>query len=95
MASAAVEVRVQPRASRDEIAGERGGAIVVRVTAPPVAGEANEAVRKLIAKRVGVAKGRVEILRGERGRDKLVRVEGITIAELKRRLAHSGFRGGR
>jgi hypothetical protein len=47
-----VEIRVQARASREGIAGERGGAIVIRVTAPPVEGGANEAVRKLIAKRV-------------------------------------------
>jgi uncharacterized protein (TIGR00251 family) len=81
-----IRVRVQPRASRDEIAGERDGAVVIRVTAPPVGGEANEAVRRLVAKRVGVAKGHVKVVRGTRGRDKVIAVEGVTAAELRRRL---------
>jgi uncharacterized protein len=84
--AAEIRVRVQPRASRDEVVGERDGAIIVRVTAPPVSGEANEAVRRLIAKRIGVAKGRVKLVRGGKGRDKVIAVEGITAAELRRRL---------
>jgi uncharacterized protein len=84
--AAEIRVRVQPRASRNEIASEGEGALVIRVTAPPVEGRANEALRKLIAKRAGVAKGRVTIVRGERGRDKVVRVEGMTEADLRRAL---------
>lgn len=48
-----------------------------RVSAPPVDGKANRALCRLIAKRVGVAPSRVSILRGEKARDKLVRVEGV------------------
>jgi uncharacterized protein len=48
-----LRVWVQPRAVRTEIAGERGGALVVRVAAPPVGGRANDAVRKVVAKRLG------------------------------------------
>jgi uncharacterized protein (TIGR00251 family) len=77
---------LQPRAGRDEIAGERDGRLLVRVTAPAVDGRANEAMRKLIAKRAGVAKGGVEIVRGERSRDKLVCVEGVDLATLRRAL---------
>jgi hypothetical protein len=66
--------------------GERAGAVMVRVTAPPVDGRANAALVKLIAKRAGVAKGLVSIARGERSRDKLVRVEGVGEAELHRAL---------
>ena len=87
MAHADIHVRVQPRASRQEIAGERAGALLIRVTAPPVGGAANDAVRKLIAKRTGVAKRSVEIVSGERGRDKLVRIQGLSAADVKRRLA--------
>jgi uncharacterized protein len=76
-ARAELRVRLQPGASRSEIAGERDGAILIRVTAPPVEGRANEALRKLIAKRVGVAKGRVTIARGQRARDKLVWIDGV------------------
>jgi len=75
--SATVRVRVRPRAGRNEIAGQHDGAIVVRVTAPPAEGRANAAVRKVIAKRAGVAASRVAIVRGQNARDKLVRVQGI------------------
>jgi uncharacterized protein len=85
-AAAEIEVRLQPRASRDEIAGERGGRIVVRVTAPPVEGAANAALCKLIAKRARVARGRVSIVQGGRFRDKRVRVEGVVLADLRARL---------
>ena len=81
-----LQVRVQPRARRDEIAGEREGRLLVRVTAPPVEGKANEAVRRLLAKRLGVAPGRVAVGRGQAGRDKLIEVEGIDDDELVRRL---------
>ena len=81
-----LQVRVQPRARRDEIAGEREGRLLVRVTAPPVEGKANEAVRRLLAKRLGVAPGRVAVGRGQAGRDKLIEVEGIDDDELLRRL---------
>jgi uncharacterized protein (TIGR00251 family) len=79
-------VRVQPRARRDEIAGERDGRVLVRVTAAPVEGKANAAVRKLLAKRLGVPAGRVAVARGESGRDKLIEVEGLDDADLLRRL---------
>jgi uncharacterized protein len=83
----ALPVRLQPRASRDEIAGVRDGVLVVRVTAPPVDGAANAALCRLIAKRAGVAPSRVSVVRGERSRDKRVRVEGADHAALLRALA--------
>jgi uncharacterized protein (TIGR00251 family) len=61
-----IDVKVTPRASRDEIVGMRDGVLAVRVTAPPVDDKANRAVVKLLAKRAGVARGRVSIVRGER-----------------------------
>jgi uncharacterized protein len=82
-------LRVQPRSRKNEIAGERGGALLVRVTAPPVDGKANEAVRQLIAKRLRVPAGRVSIVRGESSRDKLLEVEGIGDDELRRALGAS------
>jgi uncharacterized protein len=82
-------LRVQPRSRRNEIAGERAGALLVRVTAPPVDGKANEAVRRLIARRLRVPAGRVSIVRGESSRDKLLEVEGIDDDELRRALSAS------
>jgi uncharacterized protein len=84
---AELRVRLQPGASRSEIAGERDGAILVRVTAPPIEGRANEALRKLIAKRLGVARGRVTIVRGQRARDKVVRIDGVEEGEARKALA--------
>jgi uncharacterized protein (TIGR00251 family) len=86
---ARIAVRVQPRARKDEIGGERDGALVVRVTAPPVEGRANEAVRKLLAKRLGIASGRVSIVRGASGRDKLVEIEGMDADAVRRALSIS------
>lgn len=84
--AAEIRVRLVPRASREEIVGEQGGAIVLRVSAPPHGGQANEAMRRLLAKRAGVARGRVTIVTGAKARDKRIRVEGISDAELRRRL---------
>ena len=81
-----LRVRVQPRASRDEIVGERDGSLVVRLTAPPVEDRANKALCRLIARRLGVAPTRVTVLRGAKSRDKIVQVEGVSSAEINRSL---------
>ena len=80
-------LRVQPRSRSNEIAGERAGALLVHVTAPSVDGKANEAVRKLVAKRLGVPVNRTSIVRGKSSRDKLIEVDGIGDAELRRALS--------
>jgi len=61
----------------------RDGVLQAKVTAPPVDGKANKALCKLIAKRVGVAPSRVSVVRGEKSRDKVVRVEGVDDAGLR------------
>jgi uncharacterized protein len=63
--------------------GEREGAVVIRVTAPPVDGKANEALIRLIAKRAGVAPSRVRVIRGHAARDKTLEVEGVDAAALR------------
>lgn len=81
-----LHVRVQPRAKRDEVVGERGDAIVIRLAAPPVDGKANAALIAFIARAANVSRSRVEIVRGQTSRDKVVRVEGVTEQELRRAL---------
>jgi uncharacterized protein YggU (UPF0235/DUF167 family) len=66
--------------------GSRGGAVVIRVTAPPVDGKANAALCALVAKRAGVPPSRVQVVRGAAARDKVVRVEGIELAALREAL---------
>ena len=78
-----LEVRLTPRSDRDQIGGRREGVLQVRVKAPPVDGKANEALRKLIAKRAGVPKSQVTIVRGERSRRKLIAIEGADPAALE------------
>jgi len=81
-----LRVRVQPRASREGFGGVREGALVVRLTAPPVEGAANRALARWLARRLGVAPSAVEILRGDRGRDKLVRIAGLTAEAARSRI---------
>ncbi|HYZ27409.1 MAG TPA: DUF167 domain-containing protein [Thermoleophilaceae bacterium] len=77
MGDTLLKVRVQPGASRNEIAGKREGVIVVRVTAPPVDGRANKAACKLLAEICGIPPTRVEVVRGASNRDKVIRLGGI------------------
>jgi uncharacterized protein len=78
-----VNVRLQPRARRDEVVGERGDAIVIRVTAPPVDGKANAALCAFVAKILRIPSSRVAVVRGQTSRTKVVRVEGVAQNELR------------
>jgi uncharacterized protein (TIGR00251 family) len=78
-----VAIRLQPRAKREEVVGERAGAIVIRVTAPPVDGKANAALCAFIAKAARVPSSHVGVVRGQTSRDKVVRVEGVTLQALR------------
>lgn len=81
-----IAVRLQPRARGNEILGERDGAVLVRVTAPPAGGAANAALCRLIAKRARVGVRSVTIVRGAGAREKLLRVEGLDRPALRRAL---------
>jgi len=83
-------VRVQPRARRNAIVGELGDALKIALTAPPVDGRANEACIEFFADRLGVPRSSVTIASGHSSRNKVVRVTGIAVAELKKRLGAAG-----
>ncbi|MCH8869205.1 MAG: DUF167 domain-containing protein [Chloroflexi bacterium] len=76
-----MKIRVQPKAGRNaiEVAGDK---VTLRVTAAPEGGKANDAVVELLAKRLGVAKGRVSIVRGHKSRDKTVLIDDVTLEEV-------------
>lgn len=80
------QVRVTPRAKRTEIVGAMQGVLRVKLAAPPVEGAANEALVKFLAAQLGVRVAQVEILAGQTARVKTVRVEGVTAADVHRRL---------
>ncbi|HLG12267.1 MAG TPA: DUF167 domain-containing protein [Dehalococcoidia bacterium] len=79
-------VRVTPRAGRDEVVGWRGEELRVRLRAPPVEGQANEALRRLLADRLGVAPSSIELITGAAGRTKRLRVAGMSLDEVRERL---------
>jgi uncharacterized protein (TIGR00251 family) len=79
-----LDVQVVPRASRDRVGPVVGDRLKVQLTAPPVDGAANEALRALLARTFGVARGRVQIVRGETGRKKTVRIDGLAATEAER-----------
>jgi uncharacterized protein (TIGR00251 family) len=72
------QVRVQPRASKDEIAGEMGGALKVRLQAPAVEDRANEALVEFLAQLLKRPKAAVRILSGDRSRTKRIEISGVT-----------------
>jgi uncharacterized protein (TIGR00251 family) len=85
--STVLVVRVTPRAGRDEIAGWQGDELRVRLRAPPVDGRANEALVRLLALSLGVPPSSIELVTGATARIKRLRVEGLSEAELRRRLS--------
>ena len=86
MEACEIAVRLTPRSNADEIFGERDGTVLARVTAPPVDGRANAALCRLVAKRAGVGVRSVSVVRGAGAREKVLRVEGLGEAALRRAL---------
>lgn len=81
-----VRVRVQPRASRETLSRDAAGRLRVALTAPPVEGAANEALRAFLARRLGVSRSAVALVGGEKSRDKTVAVSGLDAATVRERL---------
>ena len=81
-----LSVKVQPRASRNEIAGPIGNELKIKVTAPPVDSAANEAVLELLAEVLGCARNQLELLRGATSRHKQVIVRGMKAAQIADKL---------
>lgn len=84
--SVRLKVKVVPGASHDAVDGWLGEALKIRVAAPPERGRANAAVQRLLADLLGVTRDQIEILSGQGAPRKVVRIEGVTEAEIGRRL---------
>lgn len=84
---ATFSVHVQPRASRNEICGLHGDAIKIRLTSPPVEGEANRLCIEYLARLFGVPKSSMAIIAGEKSRQKTIRVSGIDPESIRKILA--------
>jgi len=83
VSDARLKVHVVPNAKRTELAGLHGDAIKIRCAAPPLDGRANFEVRAILAELVGVPVRDVTIVRGERSRDKIVEIAGMSGEEAK------------
>jgi len=79
-------ILAKPRARANAVEGVQGDALRVRVAAPPVDGAANEALERHLAEVLGVARSRVQVLRGAASRHKRLRVVGLTPHEVLQRL---------
>lgn len=84
---ARLQIKVSPKASRDAVTGWLGNTLKLSVTAVPERGKANEAVVALLAEVLGLPRSRIRVLRGETQPTKLIEIEGLDEAELRRRLA--------
>lgn len=81
--TAILSVRVQPRASKDEVAGEMNGALKVRLQAPAVENHANDALIKFLAQLLKTPKSAVRILSGDRSRIKRIEIRGVTAQQIQ------------
>jgi uncharacterized protein len=87
--STLLSIRLTPRAARERLAPGPDAGFVAHVTAPPAEGAANDALCRLVARAAGVAPSRVTVVRGHRGRQKVVRVEGVAEAGVRARIGAS------
>lgn len=81
-----LSVKLQPRASRNEIGDALGAELRVKVTAPPVDAAANQALIELLAEVLHCARNRVELIRGQTSRQKTIRLHGFTGEEVLQKL---------
>ena len=79
-------IRVQPRASRNAVAGEMGDALKLALTAPTVEGKANEACVEFLANLLKVPRSSVTIASGESSRNKVIRITGLSAGQVEQRL---------
>ena len=85
-AGATFQIRVHPRARKNAITGEIGDALKVALTAPPIEGRANQAVLSFFAELLNVPRSSITIAAGETSRNKLIRVSGLSAAQIEARL---------
>ncbi|MGD0930372.1 MAG: DUF167 domain-containing protein [Candidatus Korobacteraceae bacterium] len=84
---ATFQVRVQPRAKKNAVAGEVGEALKLALTAPPIEGRANQACIAFLAELLNVPRSSVTIAAGQSSRNKVIRVVGLSAAQVENRLS--------
>jgi uncharacterized protein (TIGR00251 family) len=82
-----LQVKVQPGAGRNEVAGFSGGVLQIKIAAPPEKGRANRELIDFLSRLLDVRKSAIAIVKGATSRNKLIAVEGLTASEILRRLS--------
>lgn len=82
-----LELKTIPNATRDQLVGWLGDVLKVKVRAPALEGRANDALLDFLAKQLGLPRRAVTLVRGDKSRHKVVRLDGLTLAEARIRLA--------
>jgi uncharacterized protein len=83
---ATLRVHIVPNAKRNKIVGEHGTAIKIKLLAPAVEGKANAALRSFLAEELKLPERNIVLERGQKSRDKLIRIEGLSEEDARRRL---------
>jgi uncharacterized protein len=79
-------IKIHPRAKKNAITGELGEALKVALTAPPIDGKANQACIEFFAKLLEVPRSSVTIASGQTSRRKMIRIDGLSAAEVRKRI---------
>jgi uncharacterized protein len=81
---ATIQVHIIPNAKSDTVVGERGDAIKIKLRAPAVEGKANAVLRRFLAEKLSISQHTIVLERGERSRDKVIRIDGLSEADVRR-----------
>lgn len=84
-----LSLKITPGAPRDEVLGELGDAVRIKLRAPPVDGKANDALVRFLAERLGVHASSLRLVAGATGRRKVVEITGLALEEARRRVLTS------
>lgn len=81
-----LKLRIVPNAKRDEVVGEHGAAVKIKIAAPALEGKANEAVLGFVAEKLGIHRRDITLVTGEKSRDKLIEIANLDAADARSRL---------
>ncbi len=81
-----ISLYIQPGASKTELTGEHNGLLKIKIKAPPVDGKANAEVIEFLSHQLGIPKRQIELLKGDKSRDKKIRVTGISLQQIRKLL---------
>ncbi|HEY3297778.1 MAG TPA: DUF167 domain-containing protein [Armatimonadota bacterium] len=84
-----INVRVNPRSSRNQVTGWQDDTVSIKLTAPPVEGAANKAAAEFLAEKLSLKKSQVNLVSGPASREKVFEIDGLSIDEIRQRLTRT------